>query len=90
MTRNGFRYMDGDRTADGIGLVTLVASDRDRAKIVLKGGGTGLSGASPPMDLPLTVQLRNADTDVCWSTTYESTDVTRNESGKLTARSTAP
>jgi len=26
MTRNGFRYMDGDRTAHGIGLVTLVAS----------------------------------------------------------------
>jgi len=56
MTRNGFRYIDGDRTADGIGLVTLVASDRDRAKIVLKGYGAGLSVASPPLDVPLTAR----------------------------------
>ena len=48
--------MDGDRTADGIGLVTLVASDRDRAKIVLKGYGAGLSVASPPLDVPLTAR----------------------------------
>jgi len=74
--------MDGDRTADGIGLVTLVASDRDRAKIVLKGYGAGLSVASPPLDVPLTAQLRNTDTDVCWSVAYDGTDVTRNRIGQ--------
>ena len=85
-TTNGFRYMDRDRAADGIGVVALVAGNENHAKIVLKGGGAALSVASPPMDLPLTVQLRNGDTDVCWSTTYDSSEITRNEPGKLTAR----
>lgn len=86
----GFKYKDASGAADGIQRITLRGSDSAATKILLKGKGAGLSLTDPPLVPPLTAQLTNHDTDVCWSATYEMADIIRNELGKLKAKTTSP
>jgi hypothetical protein len=83
----GYRYRDPAGSADGIQKLLLKGSPGDRTKIVLKGKGSALPDPVPPVALPLIVQLRNTDTDICWSAIYTEADV--NESGKLKAKALA-
>jgi cysteine-rich repeat protein len=86
----GFRYRDTSAAANGIQRVVLRGSDAERARIVFRGKGAGLSLTPPPLDLPLTAQLTNHDTDVCWGATYDAGGVVRNQAGVLRARSSTP
>lgn len=86
----GFKYKDANGAADGIQRITLRASDSAATKIALKGKGDGLSLTDPPLVPPLTAQLTKHDTDVCWSAAYNMADITRNELGKLKAKTTSP
>lgn len=86
----GFTFKDKSGAADGIQRVVLRGSDVARSKIVLKGKGTALSLTPPPLDLPLTAQIANGDTNVCWSAAYDASDVIRNQAGTLKAKSTTP
>jgi cysteine-rich repeat protein len=90
LASNGFRYTDKSGTADGIRRVVLRGSDTERTNIVVKGMGAALPLTPPPLDLPLTAQLTNGDTNLCWSTTFDAGDVIRNESGRLRAKSATP
>jgi hypothetical protein len=56
----------------------------------VKAKGAALAASPPPLDLPVTVQLHNSDTDLCWGATFDGTDVTRNEDGQFKARSQSP
>jgi len=82
----GYRYRDAAGTQDGVRALLLKGSDRDHTTIVLKSKGTSL--LQPPLPLPITVQLTNADTALCWSTTFAAADP--NRTGRLRAWATAP
>jgi hypothetical protein len=81
---SGYRYRDAAGAQGGIRKIVLKGSDVDRAKIVLQGKGANLPEIHPPVDLPITVQLRNTDTDVCWSSTFTAADP--NGGGKLESK----
>ncbi len=83
----GFKYNDNGGTAQGIQKMILKGGDEGKAKMLVKGKGSGL----PDFDLstlqpPVTVQLVNSDTNdtgVCWESTYLSDDVIKNEANQF-------
>ena len=82
--QTGFRYRDRTGSQTGAQSVSVRSSTVDRSKITWKGKGANLPDLVPPLDLPVTVQLRNTATNVCWGATYSA--ATSNQTGKLKAR----
>jgi hypothetical protein len=71
---NGFKYINRDRTPDGILKVLLKTGADGKAKVIVKGKGTNLPlGAGVlPMQLPVDVQLQ-ATGGACWGTSHGNT-----------------
>jgi len=46
--------------------------------------------AAPPFDLPITTQLSNGQSNVCWTATYDSADVRTDDTGTLKVKATGP
>jgi cysteine-rich repeat protein len=64
-------YDDDLATPDGIGSLTLRAGlAAGKSSIALKAKGHALLLPSLPLQLPVTVQLTNSDTGVCWEGRY--------------------
>jgi hypothetical protein len=59
------------------------------ARRLVQGEGAAL-GVSPPLQTPVTMQLTNSTTNVCWSATYDGADVQRNKPGRFRAKTTSP
>jgi len=81
-----FTYRDPSGTAGGIRKIRLGGSATDRAKIILTGKGAGLPIAPPPLAGPVTAQLENSDTSVCWSASYVGSQIVRDDQGGLKAK----
>jgi len=88
-TSKGFTYRDPAAAVDGIARVKLTADEMDSAGITLAGRGAGLDIAMPPFDLPITTQLVNSQSNVCWAASYDAADVRRNGAGKLSVKANA-
>ena len=86
----GFKYNDATGSANGIRRVVTKSSAADRAKIVLTGKGATLSIDAPPLALPLTAQLTNSATNICWSAAFDTGNILANQTGKLKAKSASP
>jgi hypothetical protein len=72
---SGFKYINRDRTPDGILKVLLKSGTAGKAKVIVKGKGDNLPYPGPflPMMTPVKVQLSNSDPGTCWQTTHIST-----------------
>jgi hypothetical protein len=84
----GFRYKDKDLTPDGLLKVLLRSGDAGKAKVVAKGKGLNLDVPALPIgggDFPLVVQMQGEQGE-CWSSTFDSGDVVRNDAGQLKAK----
>lgn len=84
-TGTGFRYRDKSALSHGVTAIDLRAGADGKARITIKGKGATLAMPTPPLALPLTVQLAN-DAGVCWSARY-ATDIRRNQPGSFDAKS---
>ena len=82
----GFTYRDPSGTAGGIRKIRLGGSATDRAKIILTGKGAALPMAPLPLAGPITAQLENGDTSVCWSASYVGGQIVRDDQGGLKAK----
>jgi hypothetical protein len=82
----GFLYRDRAGAQDGVRKLLLRGSDSDHTRIELNGNSASV--VHPPLGLPITVQLTNSDTDVCWSASFDAAEP--NRVGKLKATTTAP
>jgi len=83
-----FKFEDASGGFAGMRRIILKASDANRTKIVVKAKGAAVP--APPLGAPLTAQLTNRDTNICWCTTYDAADMSRNDDGGLKAQSTSP
>ena len=80
----GFRYVDKDRTPNGIQQVVLKAGSAGKAQIIVQGKGALLPHPALPIaDLPVTVQLVSG-AGQCWAATYGSS--LRNDGEQFKAR----
>ena len=79
----GFAYKDKDLTPFGLAQIVLKAGDDGKAQIQVKGKGLNLPMPSLlSVDPPLTVQLRNLTSGLCWGATY-STPFTKDDGTQL-------
>jgi hypothetical protein len=69
----GFKYINRDRTPDGVMRVLLKSGAAGNAKVLVKGKGVNLPFPASflPMATPVHVQLQ-ADSGTCWQTTHIS------------------
>lgn len=87
-SRRGFTYRDGAHTS-AVERLQVLAGAANRAKVVLKAEGAVLASLTPQVDLPLTVQLTNSRSNVCWRADYDASAV-RRTGRSLEARVTVP
>jgi len=67
----GFDYKDKDLTPDGISQMKLQEGlVAGKAQIQVKGKGTALDDPALPFGQPVTVQLHNAESGLCWEAVY--------------------
>ena len=87
----GFKYKNSLLSDDGIKIVRLKSSDRDRTKILLKAIGSNV----PDFDLgsittPLRAQLTSNESLSCWEAVYGAAEILRNDESRLKAKSRVP
>ncbi len=73
ISTKGFKYKDKAGTQDSITKVLVKGSDANKSKALLKGKGAGLPDLTLPIlpaDLPVTAQLRNNDSGICWGASF--------------------
>ena len=70
----GYKYDDPPAVEDGAQKLTLKAADTDKAKLIVRGRGVSLGDPliNPALALPVTAQLNNLATGVCWETSFAS------------------
>ncbi len=77
----GFDYKDKDLTPDGIEQLKLKEGlAAGQASIQLKGKGTPLDDPTYPIAQPVTVQLHNTTSGLCWEAVYGA-PATKNTAG---------
>lgn len=84
VSTKGWKFLDQAGSQDGIQKVTLKASTSGKSKALVKGKGSLLPDPSPPLTLPVKVQLVNSASGICWES--EFTSFIKNEAGKFKAK----
>jgi len=80
----GFVYHDRDGGADGATSLRLNSSTKGRGSVSVRGRGLALPDPTLPAVFPVTAQLLNDDTGVCFAATFATP--TRNDPTQLKAR----
>jgi len=82
-TQKGYRYRQPAAAlgSSGSTRVSLIGGHLGHATIALEGRGALLGVAAPPFALPVTAQLLNSQSNVCWTSSYDATDVRQNAAG---------
>jgi len=80
------KYVDKERTPDGLQKVDLKAGADGKAKVAVKGQGELLTVPSLPLEPPFRVQLLGAH-GVCWEARYSAAGIRSNVPALLRARS---
>jgi hypothetical protein len=82
----GFKYKDRTASAAGIERIVLKGSPRNSSKVQVAGRGLALPDVALPVVAPVTVQLLNGTSGLCWDATYAATDLLQNDGGALKAK----
>ena len=83
----GYRYKDPSAAAEGMQKLVLKAGTEGKPKVLVKGRGVALPDVVLPLDVPVTVQLVNSETGVCFEGVYDTPDIRSNLPWKFKAKS---
>jgi cysteine-rich repeat protein len=86
LSTKGYRYTDPTATADGIAKVLLKGSTRNKSSVRVRGKGSALPVLPLPLTAPVTVQLVNGDSGLCWGASFSDSQLRKNDAGELKAR----
>ncbi len=83
----GYKFRDFSQNHGGIEKIRLKGSDRDRTKVLIKGDGENTPDLSlATLVAPITVQLANDTTPVCWESVFEAGDILRQDEDQFRAK----
>ena len=68
----------------------LKGSDETKTKLLFKGKGLALPDPTPPLTLPVAVQIVNSDSGLCWEGVYDTPEVKKNVLGQFKAKKITP
>jgi hypothetical protein len=81
------KYKDKPGSADGIQKIILKPSASDNSKILVKGKGANLPDTTlGSLQLPVTAQLINDETSVCFEGVYDTAEVIKNDATQFKAK----
>jgi cysteine-rich repeat protein len=83
----GFTYKDPAATAAGITKISLKGSTVNKSKLQVAGKGSALPDLPLPVTAPVTVQLVNETTEICWGASYAASELLKNQTDQLKAKS---
>lgn len=86
ISTKGYKYSDAAAAAGGMTKMLLKGGTQDRSRVQVKGKGAGLPDLLLPITAPVTVQLVNGDTGLCWGADYGGAELQMNETGQLKAK----
>ncbi|MGH7786324.1 MAG: hypothetical protein ACRERC_05620, partial [Candidatus Binatia bacterium] len=87
----GFKFRDKTAALEGARKVLLKSGAAGRAKAIVKGKGVHLPDTVAPMlVLPVTAQLINSTNGTCYSTTFDTAQVSRNDTKRFKAKKLGP
>ncbi|HSP98685.1 MAG TPA: hypothetical protein VL049_15800 [Candidatus Dormibacteraeota bacterium] len=70
ISTKGWKFLDKTGAQDGVQKIILKASTNGKSKALVKGKGINLPDITPPMTGPVTVQLVNSQSGVCWQSLF--------------------
>jgi hypothetical protein len=83
----GFRYKDKAGSNDSITGAGLKSGAAGKASVSVKGKGTGLPDIILPLVTePITVQLTNSETHVCFGAEFSGAEIYKREPGMIKAK----
>jgi subtilisin family serine protease len=84
---SAYLYKDTAASVNGLQKIVLQPSNSDRTKITFNGKGKDLPDLpAAALALPVTVQLVNNETGVCWESRHAADDVIKNDSNFFKVR----
>jgi hypothetical protein len=83
---SGYTYKDPAASGPALDRVQLKGSDDNKSKVLVKNKGGTLPGLPPSVTAPLTVQLFNGTTGLCWGATFTSQQLLDNAAGHIKAK----
>lgn len=87
ISSKGYSYLDRLGAVEGVRRIILKGSDEAKAKLLVKGGGAELADPPPgSLVAPVTAQLINDETGVCWESTYQVAHIIRNTPDRFKAK----
>jgi hypothetical protein len=72
ISTKGWKYLNKPGTQDGVQKIILKASTVNKSKALVKGKGVNLPDIGPPLTGPVTVQLVNSSSGLCWQSVFNS------------------
>ena len=83
----GFKYKDAAGTSDGITGIKVKSGAANKAKALVKGKGGDLDDpVLGNLTLPVTAQLINQPSNVCFEGVFDTQDVIKNEATQFKAK----
>ncbi len=86
LASKGYKYRDPNGTPSGVLKAILKGSTQNKSKALVKGKGDNLPDLPLPLDGPVTVQLVNGDSGLCFGAEYSGAQLLRNQTGLLKAK----
>ena len=84
ISTKGWKFLQKSGVQDGITKIILKASTQNKSKALVKGKGSALPDITPALTLPVTVQLVNSESGLCWQSVF--TTSIKNVAGQFKAK----
>ena len=84
VSTKGWKFLDKSGSQDGIQKVVLSGSTDNKAKALMKGKGINLPDIAPALTLPVTVQMVNSESGLCWQSVFNA--AIKNQTGQFKAK----
>jgi len=86
LSSKGYKFFDTTGAPNGVTKSILKGNAQDKAKALVKGKGDDLPDLTLPLADPVTVQLVNGDSGLCFGASYSGAQLQKNELGFLKAK----
>jgi hypothetical protein len=86
ISTSGYKYKDAAASGPAIDKVLLKGSADNKSKVLVKNKGGTAPGLPASVTAPLTVQLFNGTTGLCWGATYTNQQLLDNAAGHIKAK----
>lgn len=83
---SGYKYNDAAASGPDIDKILLKGSTQNKSKVRIENSGGALPGLPLSVIAPLTVQLVNGTTGLCWGATYTDQELLKNDAGQIKAK----